>query len=345
MHIAQKCFRTHLRAIASRSAVALIVLTVAPGAAFGQKKQQLPEHGELATSVRDAALYVGAADSSQKLATIAEGREMVIAEHSGEWLRVFANTDEQQAEDERAPIFTEDAPPPVSGWMRDRGILRGDTPQGDEVLFGAAASLEDQASDANPPRGAAQTARLLYQRVAEIFPQSPRAAEAAWRAADIRWQLDKADIFSRPSAHEKENYLRQQIDETEMKKLEKKYPHTRWGDLAAYDRLDNKVCGDWQGSTKCPEQESDMYLKYVEEHPDSPKAPEALYRAVWRQASLGDMYSANNDEKKSGQARTRAHELAGRLLGKYPQSDYSARAAGLVYKMDQQVPIYGSDRD
>ena len=324
---------------------AAVLSGLALPSASAQKKQPVPK-GDFATSVRDAALYVGAEESTQKLTTVLAGREMVIVEHSGEWLRVFANTDEQQASDDRhTPVFAEDAPPPVSGWMRDKGIVRADTPHGDDILFGVAANLEEQASESNSAHGAAQSARLLYQRTSEIFSQSPRAPEAAWRAADIRWQLDKADVFSRPSAHEKENYLRQQIDETEMKKLEKRYPHTRWADLAAYDMLDNKVCGDWQGSTKCPEKESDMYLKYVEEHPDSPKAPEALYKAIWREASLRDMYSADNEDKKSEQSLGRAKELTERLSTKYPQSDYAARAAGLVYKLEQSIPIYGSDHE
>ncbi|HEY0757937.1 MAG TPA: hypothetical protein VGD59_01640 [Acidisarcina sp.] len=321
-----------------------LVLSLAHGSLLAQKPQPRPQ-GAFATSIRDARLYVAASDSSQRLSTVAAGREMVIVEHSGEWLRVFANTDEQQSTDESAPVFTEDAPPPVSGWIPDKGVVRADTPSGDQVLFGIAANLEEQATETNALHGAAQTARLLYQRVPEIFPQSSRAPEAAWRAADIRWQLDKADVFSRPSAHEKENYLRQRIDETELRKLEKTYPHSRWGDLAAYDLLDNKICGDWQGSTKCPEQESELYLKYVDEHPDSPKAAEALYKVVWRQGSLGDMYSANGDEKRAEQARARTKELAGRLTSRYPQSDYAARAAGLVYRLEQSIPIYGSDHE
>ena len=41
----------------------------------------------------------------------------------------------------------------------------------------------------------------------------------------------------------------------------------------------------------------------------------------------------------------RAKDLAGRAQAKYADSDYAARAAGLVYKMEQQIPIYGNDRD
>jgi hypothetical protein len=181
--------------------------------------------------------------------------------------------------------------------------------------------------------------------VVDLFPQSPRAAEAMWRAADIRWQLQRADSFSRPSAHEKENYLREQMDESEMKKIQKLYPHTKWADLAAYDQIDNKICGDWQGSEKCPEKEAEIYAKYAEEHPDSPKAPQALYEAAWREASAGDMYQADNDDKRAGEARAHAKDLAGRLQTKYAESEYAARGAGLIYKMEQQIPIYGSDRD
>jgi len=68
------------------------------------------------------------------------------------------------------------------------------------VLMGEAANQESLASDPRGPVNAAQSARLLYRRLAEIFPNSPLAPEAAWRAADILWQLQKADAASRPSA-------------------------------------------------------------------------------------------------------------------------------------------------
>ena len=91
-----------------------------------------------------------------------------------------------------------------------------------------------------------------------------------------------------------------------MRKIEKLYPHSRWSDLAAWDMLDNQVCGDWQGSTECPEKEAAMYEKYANEHPDSSKAPEALYDAVYRQGVLKDMYDANAESKRSEQAQGKA---------------------------------------
>ena len=84
-----------------------------------------------------------------------------------------------------------------------------------------------------------------------------------------------------------------------MKQVIKKYPRTKWADLAAYNLIDNKICGDWQGQTKCPEKETEIYLKYAEEHPQSPKTAEALYNAAWRQAALVSLYKSDNDTKKA----------------------------------------------
>ena len=129
-----------------------------------------------------------------------------------------------------------------------------------------------------------------------------------------------------------------------MKKVIKNYPHTRQADLAAYELIDNKLCGDWQGQTKCPEKESEIYEKYAAEHPDGPRTAQALYQAVYRQSVLTDMYAADGSDKKSESAHGHARELAAKLKEKSPQSDYTARAVALVYKLDEGLPVYGNDR-
>jgi hypothetical protein len=134
------------------------------------------------------------------------------------------------------------------------------------------------------------------------------------------------------------------MDEDELKKVIKYYPHTRPADLAAYELIDNKLCGDWQGQQKCPEKESEFYEKYAAEYPDGPKTAQALYQAVYRQAVLTDMYAADGSDKKSADARNHARELATRLKDKFPQTDSAWRAAALVYKLDEGIPIYGNDR-
>jgi hypothetical protein len=305
-----------------------------------------PPSGPIATVLRTTTVYVEADTQSQRLDQITAGREMVIVSQSGPWLRVFANTDVQQNQAEDTPVFGGDAAtPPISGWIQNKGVVSAQTPNADNVLYGAAAGEELKATEARNSRGAAQAARLLYARDAQLFPQGPHAGESLWRAADIRWQLEKADVFSRPSAHEKENYLRQQIDEGEMKKLIKRFPGSKWADLAAWDLLDNKVCGDWQGTTKCPEKEAELYQKYADEHANSPKAAEALYEAVYRLAAAGDIYAGDGNDKKAGESRDHAKAVGMHLQEKYPMSDFSARAATLIYQVQQSIPIYGAERD
>jgi len=181
--------------------------------------------------------------------------------------------------------------------------------------------------------------------VAEYFHDSPLAAESLFRAADVRWQLDKADISTLPSAHEQEAYLRPQIYEGDMQRVLKLYPATKFAALAAYDLIDNKLCGDWQGLPKCPEMEAVLYEKYADRYPDSPKAAEALYHALYRQAALVDMYKAQDEHKRSQQAAANAQGLAAELKQRFPQSDYAARAASIAYRVQQGIAVYGSDRE
>ena len=302
-----------------------------------------PPSGDMATVIVVTNIYVGADTASNRLDQMTPGRELLVVEHNGKWVRVFANTDSLANHDSDAPTLdAETRTPPVSGWMEDKGLISVKTPKGAEILYGVAVTAEHDASELHGPQRAAQDARLLYQRVALMFPQSPLAPEAAWRAADIKWQLDRTDISTLPSAHEKENYLRPTINEDEMHKLEKRYPNSRWSDLAAWDMLDNKVCGDWQGSTKCPEKESEIYEKYADQRPDSSKTPQALYEAAYRMAAAGDIYAGSDDLKKADVDRNKAESIANKLETKYPQSEYADRVAGLIYKMEQSIPIYGS---
>jgi hypothetical protein len=330
-------------------AFALTLLCAAILPALAQKKQpqlEKPMAGPRAAPLRVTWLYISPDLGSQKVDRVRIGREMVIAEKSGPWIRVYANTDIQEMAQKDAPVFGHDeTPPPISGWMQAKGVVVETTPSGDQVLMGEAANQESLASDPRGPAIAAQSARLLYRRLVEMFPNSPLAPEAAWRAADILWQLQKADASTRPSAKERDAYLRDQMDEDEMKKILKFYPHTREADLAAFELIDNKLCGDWQGQTKCPEKESETYEKYAAEFPDGPKTAQALYQAVYRQAALTDMFAADGSDKKSEAAHSHAKELAAKLKDKFPQSDFNVRAVALVYKLDEGIPVYGNDRE
>ena len=327
--------------------VALALCCAAVPAVCDKKpKDQLqkPLAGPRATALRVTILYVSPDTSSQKVDRVQIGRELVVSEKSGAWLRVYANTDIEEMQDKDAPEFGRDeTPPPVSGWMQARGVVIETNPNGDQILMGEAANQEALASDPKGPVNAAQSARLLYRRLTELYPNSPLVPEAAWRSADIFWQIQKHDAASRPSAKELDPYLRDQMDEDQLKKVIKTYPQTRQAALAAYALIDNKLCGDWQGTEKCPEKEAEYYEKYAAEFPDGPRTAQALYQVVFREASLVDMYGADGNEKKVEQAKAHAKELAARLKEKFPQTDSCWKAGALVYKLEEGIPVYGID--
>ena len=136
--------------------------------------------------------------------------------------------------------------------------------------------------------------------------------------------------------------MRGGMDDQYMKQVIKKFPGTKWADLAAFRLLDNKLCGEWQGVSKCPDKEADIYEKYAAEHPQSPSAPESLYNAAWRRAALIEIYKTQEQAKKSDEAKNRALALAQQLATQYPQSDWSARGQALLYLLQQGVPTYGN---
>ena len=85
---------------------------------------------------------------------------------------------------------------------------------------------------------------------------------------------------------EQEAYLRPQLFEGEFKRILKNYPDSPFAARAAFTLLDNKLCGDWQGLPKCPEMETQLYLKYADRYPGGPKSAEALYNAAYRQGAV-----------------------------------------------------------
>jgi outer membrane protein assembly factor BamD (BamD/ComL family) len=294
------------------------------------------------TLVREAVLYLSPDTSSSKLAQVERGRELILLEKSHDWLHVEALLGSSLSRDPAFVLEDEDQGKTITGWVIDSGIVWASTPNGDRILFGAAVDSEDEASRRHGRRGAAQDASRLYRRVYDIFPTAPLAAEALYRNADIRWQMDKADAQSRPSARERDPNLREGIGEESMKLVMKKFPDSKWAQLAAFHLIDNKLCGDWQGSSKCPDKEAEIYEKYVKEHPESSAAPEALYNAATRRAALIEIYKTEEQPKKSELSKNQAIALAQQLVSQYAQSDWSARGQALLFMVQQGVPTYGN---
>src|SRR5215469_3536273 len=284
--------------------------------------------------IREGIIFVAPDASSAKLSDVTRGREVAVVERSGNWANVVATVEvDPDQETERN----------VTGWVLDKGIVASSTPDGDKIIFGEAVDSEAEASRRDGRKGSAQEAMRLYARLPEYFPNSPLAAESAYRSAHIRWQIEAIDASTRPSAKQSDPSLKYQIDDQYMKKVIKKYPGTKWADLAAYRLLDNKTCGEWAAEAKCPEMEAALYIKYADDHAQSPKTPEALYKAAWRYSALMVIYKSNNDAKKAADSLARATATAKRVMTQFPDNtDWSTRADRLLYMLQNNLPTFGS---
>jgi hypothetical protein len=290
------------------------------------------EHGTL---VREASLFLSPGPNAAKLMSVERGRDMVLLERTNvdnqTWVKVFVTLGEGENQRE------------VTGWINGKGLVAASTSNGDQIIFGEAVDSEDQAEQRGGRKGAAQDAMRLYYRIWDMFPNSPLAGEALWRSADIRWQLEKADLLRAPSSRQSDPAARPHINDEMMKLIEKHFPHSKWSDLAAYAMIDNKLCGEWKGMTVSPDTESGIYEQYAHQRPQSPKAAEALYNAAWRQAALADMYRIGNENDKASNARKKAVGLAQEVVQQYAQQgDWKPRALDLIFKLEQNVPVYGS---
>src|SRR5215468_2155602 len=316
-----------------REFVFVVLIAIFPTAAAYAQAQR-------GTLIHEETIRVSPSSDTAKLGTAERGHELVILDFSRDWTHVTAilmnPKREEDEDDEEAQGKT------ISGWVMSKSLVSLSIPNGDKIIFGEAANSEDEASRCRGRRDAAQDAMRLYYRVYDLFPTSPLAGEGLYRAADIRWQIDRSDIMTRPSARERDAYMRGQIDEEWMKLVMKKYPGSKWADLAAFHLIENKLCGDWQGASKCPEKESDMYEKYANERPQSPAAAQALYLAASRRAALIDIYKTEEQKKKSDEARSKALALTQKVAQQYPQSDWATRAQALMFVVQQNVATFGN---
>jgi hypothetical protein len=301
--------------------VALAAATVLVGRA-------LAAEAEHATLIREESLYSSAGANAQKTAQVERGSAITVLERStadGQpWVKI------SMAADQQAQVSKE-----ATGWLPAKTVVSSATANGDEIIFGQAVDSERQAEERGGRKGAADDAWRLYSRVPELFPGSPLAAEGIWRAADIRWQLAKTD-FVRSGKPMEEKYLREVIA---------KFPQSKQAELAAYDLLDGQLCPEWRGQTECPTKEAALYEQYAHEHPQSPKATEALYNAAWRQAALTDIYRINNDREKSEAARKKSIALAQQVQSQQQDPDWKMRSTDLIYKLEKKIPVFSAAVD
>lgn len=299
----------------------------------GQAEVNDQQHG---TIIAETVMYVSPDAGAAQVARPSRGRDTWLMGRSTidgkDWAHIMVTMSQN----------TFAAPKTVSGWADGRLVVTAATPKGDEIIFGEAMNALRESE--NGKKHADEDAMRLFYRVFEYFPHSPLSGESLFHAADLEWQLERAGVFSRPSAREMSPDARAEIDEEMMRNVMKKFPGTKWADLAAYDLLDNKVCGSWKGETKCPEKESDMYEHYAHEHPQSPRAAEALYKAAWRQAVLVGMYKDHHENDKSEKAKRRALQLAQQITTNYPEGDWKPRAAQLVFALQNGLDVASEGR-
>ncbi len=296
--------------------------------------------GPRGTLVAEESIRVSPSVDGAKLGDAERGHELIILDATHDWVHVEAILKEPRRDaDEDDP---ESRGKTVTGWVSSKALVTTSTPNGDKIVFGEAADSEDQASRRRGRRDAAQDAMRLYYRVYDLFPTSPLASEGLYRAADIRWQIERSDVMTRPSAREREAYMRGQIDEQWMRLVEKKFSGTKWADLAAFHLIENKLCGDWQGASKCPDKEADLYETYAKEHEQSPAAPEALYDAAWRRSALIEIYKTEANQKKSEESKNRSLALAQKIVSQHGQSEWALRAQKLIFYVQQGVPTWGN---
>jgi outer membrane protein assembly factor BamD (BamD/ComL family) len=295
------------------------------------------------TLVHEETIRVAPNADAARLAEVGRGRELVIIDTSRDWVHVEAIL--RQPSHEEGATEEEEEGKAITGWVSAKALITTTTQDGDRIIFGEAADSENEASSRRGRRDAAQDAMRLYYRVYDLMPTSPLAAEALYRAADIRWQIERSDVMTRPSARERQAYMRGQMNEEWMRLVLKKYPSTKWADLAAFRLIENKLCGEWEGVAKCPDKEAELYENYVRDHPQSPAAPEALYNAAWRRSALIEIYRTEPNQKKAAESKDRALALAQKVVSQYGQSDWALRTERLIFYIQQGIPTYGNTAD
>ncbi|MGH9478444.1 MAG: tetratricopeptide repeat protein [Terriglobales bacterium] len=270
-----------------------------------------------AVALEAATLYLKPDASSARVGSVRPGMDIGIQSHSGDFVEVFSG---------------------VSGWMPAHGFVALDDPEAPEVIFGAAAQLENLAESASGEDQAADDAARLYLSIYGDFPASARAAEALYRGANIRWQLQLSEEPTRRTPEE-----RQFPDDNLMRRVIGKYKDSPWAARADYQLIIvHFTCGSWFEKPQCLEKEIGRYQDYVKKYPHSPNAAEAAYDALWREGIAWTLYrrpGPGADPGKTAQLAHNAARDAATLQRLYPNTDWAALAALVAFHLDHQTPL------
>lgn len=270
-----------------------------------------------AVGVHLETIYISPDPSSAVVGEVQPGQEVVILRLAHGYAQVFAGR---------------------SGWMRNQGFVLLSDPAAPAVLFGAADTLQQRAEQYSGEEKTAKNAARLYYQVYNQFPQSFRAAEALYRAAEITWQLDTAGL---PPNSNNEDY---QLPSTRLlREVVGKFPKTQWAARAEYLHLrEQMTCGDWVTQPKCLGKEIGRLRGYWKRYPDGPLAAEAAFGILYRQAAAVHIYNRPGPHHDSGKARDyrrKAFNSIADLQRRWPRSDWAARAALISYDLRQHIAV------
>ena len=87
------------------TALTMLCFTLPALAQKKPKELEKPLAGPRATVLRVTEIYVAPDLGSQKIDRVQIGREMVLAEKNGPWMRVYANTDIEELNEKDTPVF------------------------------------------------------------------------------------------------------------------------------------------------------------------------------------------------------------------------------------------------
>ncbi len=299
-------------------AAAALLLALAPAGAAGAGAQATTLRKAIALTAGEITISPDA--TSAKVGSVQPGMLLGIQSEAKNYLQIFSGAQG------------------VSGWIRKQGYVELDNPKAPEVLFGAAAGLEALAESQANEETAANNAAQLFLSIYEYFPRSARAAEALYRGAAIVWELKLSEepTHADPS--------RRQFPSTELlRRVVSKYPKTQWAARAAYHLIvTHFTCGSWFEKPDCIGKEINQYDNYVKKYPESPRAAQAAYDAIYRAGIAWTIYRQRTkvaNEQKAEQYQAEVAQRAAAMETDYPNTDWAARAALEAFTVAQGEPL------
>ncbi len=217
-----------------------------------------------------------------------------------------------------------------AGWTLANGVVvLDDNPRAAALLFEAADTLAQQ--DSVQAWGCAAR---LFRKAASLVPGGPYAPEALSRAAELAWRME---IRTSGAVHEAGAVK-------ELEAVVRAHPKTAAAARAAYFLLKSNLCEFWEGTPGCPEAESSLISRYLQEYPHSPQDAELRYALAYRHSALVEIYldkeKTHFSPEKAVEQKAKAREVVGALHREHPGSIWAARGERLLWSLDNNIGVY-----